>query len=100
MQMTPQWSLMMVAVVLVMGASQWRRKRIKRAARDLPTRLRRLLGPEPEYAPPDEAPEDDGGALAGFAALHRRTERVMHAIWVVALLWVVWVLAMSWNIFG
>lgn len=87
MQMTPELSLMMLAVVLIMGASNWRRRRLKRAARDLPTRLFRLLGPEPDYDPPEALPE----GLEDFAALHKRSLRVQHWVWGLALIWLLYV---------
>ncbi|MBV6636220.1 MAG: hypothetical protein KI788_09975 [Mameliella sp.] len=91
MQMTPQWSLMMVAVFLVMGVSNWRRRRLKRAARDLPTRLFRQLGPEPEFDLPDSPPE----GLEDFAALQKRSLRVQHWVWGLALLWLVYVIYLA-----
>ena len=87
MQMTPEWSLVMVAVFLVMGASNWRRRRLRRATRDLPTRLYRLLGPEPDFDPPETLPE----GLDDYAALHRRSLRVQHVVWGLACLWLVYV---------
>lgn len=85
--MTPEWSLVMVAIFLVMGASNWRRRRLKRAARDLPTRLFRLLGPEPELDPPDTPSE----GLEEYAALHKRSLRIQHGVWGLALLWLAYV---------
>jgi len=91
--MGPEWSLVMLAVFAVMGVSQWRRRRLQRAARDLPTRMRRLLGEAPEYDLPDEVPE----GLLGFAALQRRTERVQNVVWVLAILWLAWVVIMMFG---
>ena len=85
--MTPEWSLMMVAIFLVMGAANWRRRRLRRATRDLPTRLFRQLGPEPEFLPPEEVPE----GLQSYAALHKRSLRIQHGVWLLALIWLVYV---------
>lgn len=87
MQMTPEWSLMMVAIFLVMGSANWRRRRLRRATRDLPTRLFRQLGPEPEFLPPEELPEE----LQSYASLHKRSLRIQHGIWFLALVWTGWV---------
>jgi hypothetical protein len=96
MQMTPEWPLMMLAVVLVMGASQWRRRRLTRAARDLPTRLRRMLGAEPDYDLPEDLPE----GLQTFAKLQRRTLRVQNTVWGLAILWLGWVVLTGMGILG
>jgi hypothetical protein len=94
MQMTPEWSLMMVAVFLVMGSAHWRRRRLRRATRALPTRLFRLLGPEPDFDPPEELPQE----LHGFAALHKRSLRVQHGIWLLAFVWMAWVVLLGMGV--
>ncbi|MFW2541076.1 hypothetical protein ACN2XU_00445 [Primorskyibacter sp. 2E107] len=89
MQMSPFYSLFGVFLMLWMGALHWRRKRIRKAMRDLPTRLQRLLGPEPDFAPPpDKLPE----GLNSYASLHRRTGRIQRGLWGVALLWLAYIL--------
>lgn len=85
MQANPVWSLAMVCVFAVMAASNWRRTRIRRMARDLPTALRRRLGEAPEYEAPDEE------AFRDYTARHRRLTRVMHVAWGLAALWLVYV---------
>jgi hypothetical protein len=86
--MGPGFSLVMLAAVLIMGASNWRQRRIRRAVRDLPTRLRRQLGEGPEFLPPDEVPEE----LGDYVALHRRADFVVRVVWVISGLWLVYVL--------
>jgi hypothetical protein len=92
--MTPEWSLMMVAIFLVMGASNWRRRRLRRAARDLPTLLFRQLGPEPEFDPPETPSE----GLEGFSRLHKRSLRIQYGIWLLALIWMGWVVLLGMGI--
>ena len=91
MRGNPLFILLGVSVMLWLGAQNWRRRRVKRAARDLPTRLQRLLGPEPEFAPPSEAPE----GLAPYVALHARAARVERALRGLALLWLAYVLYLA-----
>ncbi len=86
--MGPEYSLLAVFFMLVIGASHWRRTRLRKAVRNLPTRARRLLGPEPEFLPPPE-PTDD---LRPYAALHLRTRRVMHGVWALGFVWLAYVL--------
>lgn len=87
---SPALLLLAPAIVLWLGAQSWRRRRLKRAARDLPTRQRRLLGPEPEFLPPEDAPASP--ELSGFARLHRRTARVQYGIGALACLWLLFAL--------
>lgn len=88
MRDNPVFMLLAVSALLWIGAQSWRRKKIKRAARDLPTRMMRLLGPEPEF----EAPEDAPGDLADFIALQSRTRRIEWILRGLALLWLGYVL--------
>ena len=88
MRENPVFILLAISALLWIGAKSWRRKKIKRAARDLPTRTLRLLGPEPEFEPPEDAPEE----LAGFVALHSRTRRMEWVVRGLALLWLGYVL--------
>ena len=87
MRNDPRVLLIGIFFALFLGAKSWRRKKIKRAARDLPTRLRRQLGDEPEFAPPEPAPE----GLEAYVALHRRSARVMYFVWGLAVLWLAYV---------
>ena len=73
---------------LFLGARGWRRRVLKRAVRDLPTRLRRMVGEEPGYEPPEDLPE----GLEGYAHLHRRSARIMHIVWAVAFAWLAYVI--------
>lgn len=85
MQLSPEMAAFALFAMLVMGSAQWRRSRLRRAIRDLPTRAQRQLGPEPLYQPPAaaELPEE----LRRYAALHRRTRRVQLVVWGLAFLW-------------
>lgn len=94
--MGPEFSLMMLAVMLIIGAKGWRERRLRRAMRDLPTLLQRQLGDGPDYAPPPDLPDE----LTDFAALHRRTERVQTVIWVLAGLWLAYVLYLMMGTSG
>jgi len=85
MQLSPQTAAFAFFALLVMGSAQWRRGRIRRAVRDLPTRMQRLLGPEPLFTPPSEGELPEG--LRRYAALHHRTRWVQRAIWALAFLW-------------
>ena len=89
--MSPEWSLAMVFVFLIMAASAWRRTRIRKAVRNLPTGVQRMLGEAPEYDPPEEALRDgaaqESEALRSYAALHRRVTWIMKAVWGLGLLW-------------
>lgn len=88
MRNNPLFILFGISALLWLGAQNWRRRKIKRAMRDLPTRMQRLLGPEPLYQPPADAPD----GLAGFRALHDRTRRVEIAVRILAGLWLAYVL--------
>lgn len=68
---------------LFLGAKGWRQRKLKRATRNLPTRLRRVLGEAPDFDPPETIPE----GLEDFADLHRRTAVTMRLVWVVAFCW-------------
>lgn len=85
MQLTPEMAALAFFALLVMGSAQWRRGRIRRAMRDLPTRMQRLLGPDPLYLPPQDTPLPEG--LHAYAALHRRTRVVQLVVWGLAFLW-------------
>ncbi len=87
MMRDPRVLLLGVFFALFLGAKSWRRKKIKRAARDLPTRLRRQLGDEPDYLPPQPVPE----GMESYVALHRRSARVMYFVWGLAFLWLAYV---------
>ncbi|WP_157772668.1 hypothetical protein [Pseudoponticoccus marisrubri] len=89
--MSPEYVLFGVAVLIVILSSHWRRSRLRRAVRDLSTPARRQLGPEPEFEPPAGAATGD---LQAFAALHRRTKRIQHVCWGLALLWLAYVLVL------
>ena len=90
MRDNPAFILLAVSALLWLGAQNWRRRKLKRASRDLPTRMQRLLGPEPAFEPPAELPE----GLAGFASLHGRTRRVEWIVRSLALVWLAYVLSM------
>lgn len=88
MQPTPLYSLFAVFIMIWLGAQHWRRNRLKRAVRDLPTRLQRQLGPEPNFPPPtDDVPDE----LAEYAAYHRKTARIQRGAWLMALAWLAYV---------
>ena len=76
-----------LSALMWLGAQNWRRRRLKRAARDLPTLMQRMLGPEPAFKPPADPPE----ALQRFAHLHSRTRQVEWVIRGGALLWLAYV---------
>ncbi|MBS0126431.1 hypothetical protein [Thetidibacter halocola] len=88
MQRNPHLILIGLSILLWLGAQNWRRRKLKRAVRDLPTRMQRLLGPEPSFDPPSEPPE----ALAPYATLHASTRRVEWVVRGLALLWLAYVL--------
>ena len=90
MRNNPAFILLAVSAFLWLGAQSWRRKKLKRAARDLPTRMQRLLGPEPAFEPPADLPD----GLTGFKALHERTRRVEWAVRGLALIWLAYVLSL------
>ncbi|MDA7425046.1 hypothetical protein [Thalassococcus lentus] len=83
MQNNPYLLLFGLFFALYLGGQSWQRRRVKRAARDLPTRMQRLLGPEPEFAPPEDVPE----ALQDYANLHRRAGRIKLCVWGLAFVW-------------
>ena len=82
--MASEMVLFAVFAMLVVGSQTWRRRRVRRAARDLPTRVQRMLGPEPEFDLPEGPLSED---LAGFAVVKRRTLWVQRAVWGVAGVW-------------
>ena len=90
MQSSPLYSLLAVTFMLVIGASHWRRSKLRRAVRDLPTMMQRQLGPEPEFQPP--APDSLPVALHAYASMHRRTRRIMHIVWSAGGAWLIFVL--------
>ena len=76
------------SAMLIYLPTAWRRSRLRRAVRDLPTPMQRLLGPEPMYEPPTGTlPE----GLRAYAALYRRTARVQFVFWGLAALWLAYV---------
>ena len=83
----PMALLFGLSALMWLGAQNWRRRRLKRAARDLPTLMQRMLGPEPAFEPPADPPE----ALQRFAHLHSRTRQVEWVIRGGALLWLAYV---------
>ena len=83
----PMVLLFGLSALMWLGAQNWRRRRLKRAARDLPTLMQRMLGPEPAFEPPANPPE----GLQRFAHLHSRTRHVEWVIRGAALLWLAYV---------
>lgn len=79
MQMGPEFSLLAVFFFVIIASANWRRRRIRRAVRDLATRDRRLLGPDPFYVLPEDDPLPEG--LQAFAALQARVDRIVHVLW-------------------
>ncbi|SPF79596.1 hypothetical protein [Pseudoprimorskyibacter insulae] len=88
MQNNPYILLFGVYIALWLGAKTWRQNKLKRAVRDLPTAMRRLLGPEPDFTPPPSDRLPDG--LADFARLYRRTELIRRSIRWIAGLWLLY----------
>ncbi|MDK3074237.1 hypothetical protein QO034_14050 [Sedimentitalea sp. JM2-8] len=76
MPISPNRALFAVFVMLIVFSTIWRRNRLRRAVRNLPTRMQRLLGPEPQFQPPPDDALPDG--LRAYAALHRRTRWVIY----------------------
>lgn len=76
-----------LSALMWLGAQNWRRRKLKRAVRDLPTLMQRMLGPEPAFDPPSDPPD----ALQRFAVLHDRTRRIEWVIRGVAVLWLAYV---------
>lgn len=85
MPMSSNHALFAVFTMLVVLSTMWRRRRLRRAVRDLPTPMLRLLGPEPYYIPPpdDRLPE----GLRAYAATFKRTRWVIYLCWTVAALY-------------
>ncbi|CUH78503.1 hypothetical protein [Tropicibacter naphthalenivorans] len=88
MQDNPIVLLLGVFFALFLGGRGWRRRKLKRAVRDLPTRLQRMIGEEPGFEPPAEVPE----GLQGYVALYGRSARVMYGIWALAFGWLGYVI--------
>jgi hypothetical protein len=84
---SPAYSLLAVFIFLIIGSSGWRRSRIRKARRDLPTAMQRQLGPDPMYEPPEDPPD----GLHEYARMHRRTARVQYAAWGLGFAWLAWV---------
>lgn len=76
-----------LSALMWLGAQNWRRRKLKRAVRDLPTLMQRMLGPEPVFALPKDPPD----GLQGFAVLHDRTRRVEWIVRGLAVLWLAYV---------
>lgn len=93
MPMSPNHALFAVFAMLIVFSTIWRRNRLRRAVRNLPTRMQRLLGPEPDFLPPpdDTLPDD----LRAYAALHKRTRRVIHLCWAAAALFAALILFLA-----
>ncbi|MBV2358996.1 hypothetical protein KUH32_04345 [Thalassococcus sp. CAU 1522] len=89
MQLTPEYAAAALFFMLIVLSTAWRRGRIRRAVRDLPTPMQRLLGPEPLFMPPPDGRLPD--ALRDYAALHRRTRWVQLVLWTVAFCWIAYV---------
>lgn len=89
---SPIFVLLMLSGALIMGGSSWRRRRIRKAVRDLPTPMMRLLGDEPLFEPPatDDLPE----GLRAYADQHRRLARIEKIIWALAFCWLAYVLVL------
>ncbi|WP_417603850.1 hypothetical protein [Primorskyibacter flagellatus] len=85
MPMSSNHALFAVFTMLVVLSTMWRRRRLRRAVRDLPTRMQRLLGPEPLFSPPPDDDLPDG--LRSYAALHKRTRLINYACWAIAALY-------------
>jgi hypothetical protein len=85
MPTSPNRALFAVLVMLIVFSTLWRRNRLRRAVRDLPTPMQRLLGPEPQFLPPPDDSLPDG--LRAYAALHKRTRRMIHLCWTAAALY-------------
>lgn len=88
MRNNPVFILLVIPALLWIGAQSWRRKKVRRAARDLPTRMHRLLGPEPDFAVPEDPPEE----MEGFVAEQARARRIEWGVRGIALLWLAYVL--------
>ncbi|MCC1491093.1 hypothetical protein [Cognatishimia sp. F0-27] len=89
MQNNPYILLFGLFFALWLGAQSWKRRKLRRAVRDLPTRMQRMLGPEPDYAPPaDGTPEE----MQDYARLYRHVGRVQRVLWGAAVLWLVYVI--------
>jgi hypothetical protein len=90
MASNPIVMLLGVSALLWLGGQNWRRRKLKRAVSGLPTRMQRLLGPEPTFDPPADPPED----LAGFRAVHNRTRQIEWGLRGLALLWLAYILSL------
>ena len=91
MRDNPLIILLGVSVLLWLGGQSWRRRKLKRAVRDLPTVTQRQLGPDPSFDPPTDLPK----GLGPYAALHARTRKVELAVRGLALAWLVYVLYLA-----
>lgn len=92
MERSPVFILLMLAGALIMGASSWRRRRIRKAVRDLSTPMTRLLGDAPLYDPPSEGEMPEG--LRDYSGLHRRLALIEKFIWALAAIWLSYVLVL------
>lgn len=88
---SPVYVLLLVSMALITGSSAWRRRKIRRAVRDLPTLMQRQLGEAPLYEPPESAPE----GLEGYVRLYHRLARIEKSIWILAALWLAYVLILA-----
>lgn len=91
MRENPLFILLGISVLLWLGAQNWRRRKLRRAVRDLPTRTQRLLGPEPNYEPPTDRPD----AMIGYVTLFERTRRIEWGVRGLALIWLAYILFLS-----
>jgi hypothetical protein len=93
---SPALVLLAPAIALWLAAQAWRRRRLRRAVRELPTRQRRLLGPEPEFLPPETDAAALAPEMAGYLRQRRRAGWLRAALRALAGLWLLfalWVLA-------
>ncbi|MCT4558253.1 MAG: hypothetical protein N4A61_09355 [Pelagimonas sp.] len=89
---SPIFVLLMLSGALIMGASSWRRRRIRKAVRDLPTAMARQLGDDPLFEPPAVGNIPEG--LRAYAGQYRRYARIEKTVWALAFVWLAYVLVL------
>ncbi len=89
----PYILLFAVFIALTLGPRTWRRNRLRRAVRELPTTSRRLIGPEPNYLPPET--ENATPELASYQQIYRRTGYIQKGLWGLAGLWLAFVIFLA-----